>query len=113
MLPTTASSYAYFTTGISNLKPNTTYTVYLCAKCSQALRDANRYFVHYVYGSKTTGEWEWQHPTYCYSTEPTVVRSTFTTSSNVSAINGVGCYNFPALSSAPEEQNSTCYWYKL
>lgn len=113
MLPTTASSYAYFTTGISNLKPNTTYTVYLCAKCSQALRDANRYFVHYVYGSKTTGEWEWQHPTYCYSTEPTVVRSTFTTSSNVSAINGVGCYNFPALSSAPEEQNSTCYWYKV
>jgi hypothetical protein len=85
----------------------------LCAKCSQALRDANRYFVHYVYGSKTTGEWEWQHPTYCYSTEPTVVRSTFTTSSNVSAINGVGCYNFPALSSAPEEQNSTCYWYKV
>lgn len=113
MLPTTASSYAYFTTGISNLKPNTTYTVYLCAKCSQALRDANRYFVHYVYGSKTTGEWEWQHPTYCYSTEPTVVRSTFTTSSNTSAINGVGCYNFPALSSAPEEQNSTCYWYKV
>ena len=113
MLPTTASSYAYFTTGISNLKPNTTYTVYLCAKCSQALRDANRYFVHYVYGSKTTGEWEWQHPTYCYSTEPTVVRSTFTTSSNTSAINGVGCYNFPGLSSAPEEQNSTCYWYKV
>lgn len=113
MLPTTASSYAYLTTGISNLKPNTTYTVYLCAKCSQALRDANRYFVHYVYGSKTTGEWEWQHPTYCYSTEPTVVRSTFTTPSNVSAINGVGCYNFPALSSPPDEQNSTCYWYKV
>lgn len=113
MNPTTAYSYGYMTTGITQLKPNTTYTVYLCAKCSQALRDANRYFVHYVYGSKTTGEWEWQHPTYCYSTEPTVVRSTFTTSSNTSAINGVGCYNFPALSSAPEEQNSTCYWYKV
>lgn len=113
MNPTTAYSYGYMTTGITQLKPNTTYTVYLCAKCSQALRDANRYFVHYVYGSKTTGEWEWQHPTYCYGTEPTVVRSTFTTSSNTSAINGVGCYNFPGLSSAPEEQNSTCYWYKV
>lgn len=112
MNPTTAYSYAYMTTSITLLKPNTTYTVYLCAKCSQGLRNANRYFTHYVYGSKTTGEWEWQHPTYVYSTEPTVVRSTFTTSSNVSAINGVGCYNMPGATSTPE-QNSTCYWYKV